>query len=147
MRYVPIDPRFVPPAEARVAARSWLAARLPGADEVEAKIYEDIRFVDPGANFEGVFCPFCGADVMDWWMETLDATPAAIAACEARTLPCCEREAMLNDLRYVWPAGFATFVLEARNPGLRGAPDLPTADRAALEVIVGCRLRTIWAHY
>src|SRR5438093_1118722 len=57
------------------------------------------------------------------------------------------REATLNDLRYVWPAGFARFVLQARNPGLQGAMDLPAVDRAALEAIVGCRLRTIWARY
>jgi hypothetical protein len=31
--------------------------------------------------------------------------------------PCCHTDTTLNELDYDWPAGFARFVLEARNPG------------------------------
>src|SRR5439155_27090619 len=54
LRYMPADPRFVPPAEALISARSWLAAQLPGADEVTSTGFEHIQFVDPDGNFEGV---------------------------------------------------------------------------------------------
>ncbi|WSH63252.1 hypothetical protein U8Q05_16350 [Rhizobium ruizarguesonis] len=32
--------------------------------------------------------------------------------------PCCGATVSLNDLRYVWPAAFGHFALEAHNPGI-----------------------------
>ncbi|NZD50784.1 hypothetical protein [Rhizobium leguminosarum] len=32
--------------------------------------------------------------------------------------PCCGATVSLNDLRYVWPAAFGRFALEAHNPGI-----------------------------
>ena len=42
-------------------------------------------------------------------------------------------------------AGFARFVLEARNAGIGGALD--SACLSALEKILGCPLRQVLAHY
>src|SRR5262249_13741059 len=88
-------------------------------------------------------------------------------------LPCCGKGSSLNDLKYEWPAGFARFVLEARNP-LMGdplpkgevPPRVPLADlrkmhrrqnletekmlqkvRQTLEKILKTELRRIWARY
>jgi len=46
-------------------------------------------------------------------------------------------------LRYVWPAGFARFVLEAMNPNIS---DLTAAEQGMLQETLGCRLRRIWVH-
>ena len=35
----------------------------------------------------------------------------------AVSVPCCNAQLSLNDLRYEWPAGFARFILEAQSPG------------------------------
>jgi hypothetical protein len=56
---------------------------------------------------------------------------------------CCGASVSLNDLRYVWPAGFARFVLEAMDPDVA---DLSAAEHAKLETTLGCELRRIWVH-
>lgn len=32
------------------------------------------------------------------------------------TTPCCHQTTSLNELEYIWPAGFAKYVIEIRNP-------------------------------
>jgi hypothetical protein len=61
----------------------------------------------------------------------------------AITTPCCGASVSLNDLRYVWPAGFGRFVLKAMNPNI---PDLQYDEEAQLRTILGCNLRKIWLH-
>ena len=56
---------------------------------------------------------------------------------------CCGASVSLNELRYVWPAGFARFALEAMNPNIR---DLTAAEQGMLQEALGCRLRRIWVH-
>lgn len=58
-------------------------------------------------------------------------------------MPCCGSELSLNDLRYDWPAGFARFSLEALNPNVY---DISDAQFEALQQVLGCELRKIWAH-
>ena len=105
---------------------------------------EEVRFIDQGSNFEGVYCPACSADLDQWWKEAMDRAWQTRFANLAAVVPCCGSATSLNDLRYVWPAGFARFVLEAKNPGIT---DLAHHDLAQLETTLGCRLRRIWAHY
>ena len=60
------------------------------------------------------------------------------------SVPCCGSTISLNDLHYERPAGFARFVLEARNPNVA---DLPEEEIAGLSSILGASLRLIWARY
>ena len=113
LRIVPIDPEFVPPPEADAAAVRVLRSMLSNADSIATRRTESVEFIDPGENFEGVFCPHCAADITHaWpeWMGYMHDTQRRL------TLPCCGGESILNDLTYRWPAGFARFVLEAKNP-------------------------------
>jgi hypothetical protein len=57
--------------------------------------------------------------------------------------PCCSHNLSLNDLDYHWPAGFARYHLEARDP----SGEFTDEHRAAVEGILHCSLRLIWAHY
>lgn len=117
---------------------------LPRADEVCAREFATVRFVDQGGNFEGVFCPHCDADLTEWWSTAMDRAAEAEFSDLSVTVPCCDTATTLNDLRYDWPAGFARFFLEVRGPGV---PEPPAAMLEALQRTLGCQLRTIWVHY
>jgi hypothetical protein len=59
------------------------------------------------------------------------------------TTPCCGHSTTLNDLNYVWPAGFARFVLEVRSPNIKQTT--PEQDQTLSEAL-GLELRKIWVH-
>ena len=61
-----------------------------------------------------------------------------------KTLPCCGASVSLNDLCYNSPAGFARFVIQARNPSIT---DLDENSIKELEGILGCGIKIIWAQY
>ncbi len=121
-----------------------LLRHLPHADEVRTREFTTVHFVDPGANFEGVFCPHCGSEVTEWWSAAMKRAAATEFSDLSATVPCCGTSSTLNELRYEWPAGFARFVLEVRGPGV---PEPPAALLDALQRTLGCQLRTIWARY
>jgi endogenous inhibitor of DNA gyrase (YacG/DUF329 family) len=64
-------------------------------------------------NWSGVNCPKCGADVEDWWKDAMDKAWAPELKNLSVSTPFCGHSTTLNDLNYVWPAGFSRFVLEA----------------------------------
>src|SRR5205823_5373271 len=104
---------------------------------------EEVSFFHPGANWSGVQCPVCGADAEPWWSDAMEeAAKSSFSSlqCLAR---CCGSSVSLDGLRYLWPAGFGSYVLEAMNPNNNGlsAPQL-----AQLEAILGCELREIPLH-
>ena len=145
LRFIPTDPEFVPQQASAERALGHLVAVVPAAEEVTQATSENVQFVDPGANFERVSCPQCGQELsIEWWQDRMDEAFTDNFATLSITTPCCGTTVSLNDLKYEWPAGFARFVLEARNPGVA---DLTSEDVATLSDIVGSPLRRIWAHY
>jgi hypothetical protein len=146
MKLVPAEASYVPPAEAQRKAVELLRAFAPEADDVSAEVTERVEFIDCGSNWSGVRCPHCGVTLDDeWWTDAVDASSAASFANLAVGLPCCGRPGVLSDLDYVWPVGFARFVLQARNANLGG--QLPPEKSSQLESVLGCRLRMILVHY
>jgi hypothetical protein len=143
-RFIPTSPTYVPDAIAQHAGTELVQRHLPHADEVCARVFATTRFVDPGANFEGVFCAHCDEDLTEWWSAAMDHMAEADFSNLSTTVPCCGIATTLNDLRYEWPAGFARFFLEVRGPGV---PEPPTEMLEALQRTLGCELRTIWVHY
>jgi hypothetical protein len=142
---IPTSPTMVPSASAQDRAATVLRSLLPGADRVDATVSLEVRFVDQGATFEGVFCPQCQEDLMESWQEWMEAKALGNFADLNITTPCCGADVSLNDLNYDWPAGFARFVLEAANPGITGW--LSESDVAVVEEVLGCTIRQIMAHY
>jgi hypothetical protein len=59
------------------------------------------------------------------------------------TTPCCGALVSMNDLNYVWPAAFASFVLEAMNPDVK---DLTLVQEQELAACLGCQIRKVWVH-
>ena len=146
LRLIPVDPAYVPDSGAADKARKLLAAFVPDASQVTLDVRDEVSFVDQGANFESVSCSSCGAVIdLAWWQEALEKAMEGRCVDLSVTPPCCGKKASLNDLRYVMPAGFARFTLEAMNPNRSG--DLDPKQVQQLESLLGCRLRQIWAHY
>jgi hypothetical protein len=143
IRLIPTDPSYLPEPTAQQTAADLLRSFVPDADEVTAELTEDIHFIDPGANFESVSCPACRKNIGEWWIDAMDRIWQIRFADLTITLPCCGSATSLNDLHHEWPAGFARFVLEAKNPNVR---DLAAEQLEALERALGCKLRRIWAH-
>ncbi len=106
-----------------------------------------VQFADSGENFESVCCPFCHADLMDWWGGAMDA-----AYSEERgfmqlsvTMPCCGKESSLNNLEYSWPQGFysAKITLGLDNSAITGEHHI----LESLKNVTGTSWRMIIAHY
>jgi hypothetical protein len=118
LSYVPADPYWQPSLENATKAVSSLQTIVPGADEVKSSFEDEVRFYDPGENWSGVKCSACGADAEGWWGEAMETASADGFKDLSTVAPCCGATVSLNDLRYVWPAAFGRFALEAHNPGI-----------------------------
>jgi len=140
---IPTRPDYVPDPHAQEAARALLAEVLPEADEVTAAVSPEIELVHPFGNWSGVRCPLCRADLEEWYVEAVTKASEMAFANLTVTTPCCGGTANLNELDYIWPAGFSRFCLEARNPNVKDV-DVQAVKR--LESILGCPLRRIWRH-
>jgi hypothetical protein len=143
LRYVPANPHFQPTQDGAVAATALLRSLLPQAQDVTSTFFDNIEFIDAGGNWSGVHCPTCGTDAEAWWddaMSEAEETQFSSLLVQAR---CCGATVSLNELRYLWPVAFASFVLEAENPSSTGltAPQLEELASA-----LGCPVREIPAH-
>ena len=141
---IPEDPHYVPESAAQVRAKTKLAELAPGADEVTAKVNDQVQFFDCGENFSRVFCPSCNAEIsMEWWQAKMGEDWSDGFKLNKFAVPCCGNLHTLHELVYDWPQGFGLFSLEAMNP-LIG--ELLPEPKAELEVILGTRLRLIYQH-
>jgi len=145
LTFIPADPGPFPSASRQTAAVRVLRSTLPNADEIDALLTEEIRFIDGGGNFEKVEGPSCSALIPDrWWSGAMDnADKKAFKDPNVKT-PCCRKETSLNDLKYDWAQGFSRFSIKILNPNV---PDLAAIDHAELEGLPGCTLRRIRARY
>ncbi len=145
---IPVDPRFTPQKAEADAAALVLKKMAPASDQVTAETFACVEFVDPSGNFEKINCPACGTALdLDWWAGQMDRASRGQGhgfGDLSATLPCCTTQVSLNELDYSWPAGFANFALQARNPG-RGWLDDDELGRLA--DVLGCPVRQIIGHY
>ncbi|KAA3505430.1 hypothetical protein G6L63_23535 [Agrobacterium vitis] len=141
LRYVPTDPLWQPsPADARKAI-SLLKSIAPEADDV-GPIFEDkVTFYDPGQNWLGVECSSCGADAEKWWGDAMDIAYASEFTSLTVEAPCCGTTVSLNNLRYLWPAAFGRFAIEARNPNIA---DTSEEQDQQIADCLGTTLRKMW---
>ncbi len=140
LQFIPADPWQRPSPEAAARARALLASFAPAADAVDVAFKNEVEFFAPGENWSGVACPACGADLEDWWNEAMNTAYGNAFEDLAVATPCCGAATSLNDLNYVWPAGFGRFVLEAMNPDI--GDTTPEQDRRLAECL-GLPLRKI----
>ncbi len=143
LRLVPVDPNWTPPPDAAEIAANIFKRMLPGAESVRAASEEGVVFYDAGGNTESICCPRCSSELSDWWGDAMDKAFRSNFTDLAIVTPCCAAQTSLNDLRYVWPAAFGHFALEASNPGVSAITD---AQREALEQALGVPLKVVWQH-
>lgn len=145
LKLIPQQPQFVPDAENIGQALKLLISYLIEADEISVIISREVRFIDPSGNWEAVLCPNCKANLNDWVGEAINlAYQNSAFENLAIVTPCCRFHTSLNDLEYHWPAGFARFSIEARNPFIGG--ELEQNQLSKVEATLSCRLRQILAH-
>jgi hypothetical protein len=142
LMFIPTAPEALPSKAAADEAAKLLKIFVPEADgEVLARFAERTEFHGGGANWSGVNCPKCGADIGGWWKDAMDLAWVSKFRDLRATMPCCGHSTTLNDLKYVWPAGFSRFALEAMNPNI--AQTTPEQDLELSEAL-GLELRKIW---
>lgn len=100
--FIPCSPDYAPTVE----QADGIKKGLPVGAELETT--DEMQFCDAGQNFESVRCPFCYANLMEWWGHAMDAAYSdghGFTVLNTIT-PCCGRAVSLNDLTYHFPQGF-----------------------------------------
>jgi len=143
LQFVPTDPEFQPSAMAAERARVLFSSFAPQSDEIVASFKNSTEFFHPGGNWSGVQCSACGANAKPWWSDAMDAASQNNFKNLTVVAQCCGANVSLNELKYVWPAAFGRFALEAMNPNLR---DLAPDQESALSAAIGHSLRKVWVH-
>lgn len=143
IQFIPTDPNYQPPLDAAEKAKALLAGFVPRADEVSFAFTDCVEFVHPGGNWSGVKCPSCSANAETWWQDAMDSAYENGFTNLNITTPCCRQTVSLNDLDYVWPAGFSRFLLQAMNPDIK---DLAEEQVQQISQALECKLRRIWLH-
>lgn len=144
LMFIPADPNVLPTTGAAENAAQLLKTFLPDAyGEVSAQFSEQMEFHNGGANWSGVKCAECGANVDEWWGDAMDRAWKSRFENLGAVTPCCGHATTLNDLNYVWPAGFSRFVLKAMNPNIR---QTTSEQDEALSRALGFALRKVWMH-
>ena len=145
LRLIPADPGFQPAPAAVDEAFALLREQLPPASYIQLNRSDEIQFVDQGGNFERVLCPNCSQDLTSQWSAWMDESHRSQFRIRTIKLPCCKREADLNDLTYEWPAGFADIAFEVQHP--QGQDWLHQRAHQMLEQVLRCRIKQILARY
>lgn len=143
LQYIPKDPAFRPSSEAAESAQLLLASFLPEAESVDSTYEEEVSFFHPGENWSGVQCSSCGADAEPRWDESIDQASKAAFRNLQCVAACCGASVSLNGLKYLWPAAFGSYVLEAMNPNSKG---LSPNQLNQLQGVLGCALVEIPLH-
>jgi hypothetical protein len=117
LRLIPTDPSWLPDDVALRRAVRVLRDLAPDAGTVRGRVHDGVVFIDAGGNAERVQCPACGTELdPGWWSERVGRAATQDYERLAVTTPCCSTRTSLNDLDYVWPAGFARAELVATTP-------------------------------
>ena len=143
LQYVPKDPAYRPSPAAAEKALSLLSSFLPEAESVDSTFQDGVTFFHPGANWSGVQCPACGADAESWWGEALEQAAESELTNLQCVAVCCGAAVSLNDLKYLWPSAFGSYVLQAMNPDSKG---LLPSQLAQLQAVLGCQLVEVPVH-
>jgi hypothetical protein len=142
IQLIPRDPLYVPPKTAQLRGQQLLEEFLPDAEEVNVEVTKHPRFFHPGQNWSGVRCCLCKSDLCDLFYREQFLDDRQFKNLLFKT-PCCKKRVSMNDLHFIWPAGFSRFVLEAMNPNVQ---KLVNKRITALKRVLGCELRQLFLH-
>ena len=143
--FIPSEPNYVPSSEITKQIES-IAIDDRDCSQRSFEVNHIILFADAGENVESISCPFCKADLLEWWGEAMSSAYSGddgFINLIAQT-PCCNQSCSLNDLIYYFPQGFYKTKLTIE-PTLQH--QLDTEDICQkLKKISGVQWRTIHTH-
>ncbi len=117
LHLIPTDYNYVPSSEQIQRAVSIISEN-PLESEPDVVISDNVEFVDSRSNMEAVYCPQCGLKLeWAWWGDAMDRAFKTGFRDLSIDTPCRGLATSLNDLRYVWPCGFARFRISFLSPG------------------------------
>jgi len=92
--------------------------QLTSKEEITFANFKSVQFIDCGNGLAHIFCQWCGHELeMRCWQEIMsNAYDGNAFNCLRFRTPCCKLSSSLEELVYVKPCGFATFVIEVFNP-------------------------------
>ncbi|MFC5452368.1 hypothetical protein [Paenibacillus aestuarii] len=139
VKLIPTDPEYVPTEKCIEMIDEWIQRF-----HAQIIVTEEVRFIDQGANFEKIICPFCLSNIeIEWWQNQMDIASES-SFHELKTITtCCNQQTTLNDLNYIWEAGFARFTIEV----LESSSDITKADVLTIGEKLECSLKKVIAHY
>ena len=144
LKLIPISPIYVPEEDSIQKALASIKLLFWSASEITIKQTDSPQFIDQGGNFERIICPKCSGTINEaWWKEAMNNALAKEFFELNVIVLCCNSMMSLNELKYEWPAGFACFSIQITNPNR----DLSHEELHAIEVVLGTRLKKIWARY
>jgi hypothetical protein len=118
LMFIPADPEWQPTKEDAEAAASFLRSIVATDSEVTYSFTDEIVFHHPAANWSGVECSICGTDAEDWFFDAVNDFAIQAHKNLSTITPCCEKRLSLNDMKFIWPAAFGRFSLQAINPNI-----------------------------
>lgn len=140
LRIIPSDPLYEPSPGIQKEGLGYLSAHFK-KNEITSTLYKEVRFVDPGQNFEAVVCDGCGQEMaIEAWQEMMDVAYGTRFTDLSIVKPCCNKPSSLNDLQYQGPAGFARYVLTVIDP----PAEVDAEVFGELERALGTKLKTIY---
>src|SRR5262245_46805658 len=164
LKIIPADQEYVPSPEQQANAVA-VFREIMGDGEIEARVYEDLEFIDAGEYCGYVLCPSCGNRVainpfegtdltQDWYRDLDQAITARTMPIRQflTTMPCCGASVSLTSLQFDMPAGIARFEICAVDPDIEsdvkgGVTTLSAEQLNKLEAALGCQLKQIEARY
>src|SRR5687767_6457312 len=116
IKLVPKNHQLVPEAANQERAMAYLR-RIGNVGEIELDVWDSVRFVDCGSNFESIHCSHCNAAVdMGWFADRMGEDYCNGFQLSPFKMPCCQKQSSLNELTFEWPQAFGRFVLGIMNP-------------------------------
>ena len=144
LKLIPTSPAYIPPEKSILEALELIKNLFPSIEKITYFIFATPKFIDQGSNFEKIICPKCNSIIDDkWWQKEMDKAFKDNYRNLFIITPCCNEEISLNDLKYEWPAGFASFIIQIQNPN----KDITDSELEKLEIILRSSMRKIWSHY
>jgi hypothetical protein len=145
LRLVPTSHTFIPSATEVAQAIHALEQLCPRAQEVTASIWDKVMFVDCGGNLDSISCVHCGADQLAWFFDETSRKYEANKLMDLQVkMPCCGASSSLNELKFDWPAGFASASIDVLIPDRDWLSD---SELAQVSQALGHPVRQILAHY
>jgi hypothetical protein len=92
--------------------------KLYSKENISFANFNKVQFIDCGEGLAHIFCPWCGSEIeTDLWQGLMSKVYNVNSfECLGITTLCCKQSSSLDELIYVKPCGFATFVIEVHNP-------------------------------